>query len=75
MKNSAKSTNAKTWLELDLAMQSGSIWNNLENPKPSKTKKYKVPNSKPHILEPDPIKYGNIEIKNPKTQIIDENYI
>lgn len=55
MKNSNNTTTAKDWLEMDLKMQSGSIY--IARPNPSK-KKYKISSNKDIFLKPDTIKYG-----------------
>lgn len=66
-------TTAKTWLKMDLEMQSGAIWTDDKDGSrdAEKEKNYSLPNSKPFILKPDSVKYGNIEITPNVGQIID----
>lgn len=63
MENSKKTT-AKDWLKMDLEMQSGAIWTAEKSKlqKKKKIKPYKILDSDPCILKPDPMKYGGKEI-------------
>ena len=70
MKKENEKTTAKTWLKMDLEMQSGSIWTD-EKSGLQKEKNYPAQNYKPHILKPDPIKYGDKIILPNVGQIID----
>lgn len=70
-KKKKKTTDANDWLQMDLESQSGAIWVSNEGEKIQKKENiYKLSTPKPKILSPDPIKYGNVEIKD-KPQIID----
>ena len=71
MKKENEKTTAKTWLKMDLEMQSGAIWTDEKSGMQKKEKKYNVQPKKPMLLTPDPTKYGDMEIKPNVGQIID----
>ena len=56
-------TSAKDWLDMDLKSQSGSIWKD-DPVKSRKENKYKVQHHSAIILNPDPVRYGNVIIQN-----------
>lgn len=64
MKKENEKTTAKDWLKMDLEMQSGAIWTAEKSKlqKEKKIKPYKILDSDPSILKPDPMKYNGKEI-------------
>ena len=71
MENPKEKTTAKTWLKMDLEMQSGAIWTDEKSGMQKKEKKYNVQPKKSMLLTPDPTKYGDNEIMPNVGQIID----
>lgn len=68
MGNNKVYTTGKDWLEMDLAMQSGAIWEVQEEKpkkkKKKKNKKYKISNNDNIKIKPEPVEYGNKKITN-----------
>lgn len=68
MKNQTQTTTARDWLEMDLAMQSGAIWEVQEEKpkkkKKKKNKKYKTSNNDNIKIRPEPVEYGDKKITN-----------
>lgn len=72
-----KTTNANTWLKMDLEMQSGSIWTDFKDGENDDAEKenpdvfYKMPIDKTLILDGDPMVYNGKIIPDNTTYLDD----